>query len=1398
MTHDSVNPANPDHAEEDLSEVMDDAVPTRGYGMVPVVGLGGSAGGIPALLRLLESVPPDAGVAFVVVLHLAPDHDSQLADLLQRVTPMRVTKVTRTERMEPNRVYVIPPAKGLKTLDGSLRLFDLPTRRTHHVAVDHFFRTLADTHGAHASAVVLSGLDGDGAIGIKRIKERGGLTIAQDPAEAEYDSMPRAAIATGMVDWVLPAADIAGRVLDYYRQEQRLRLPPEERPRPAEPPAHAVAEEAQLRDVLTFLRTRTGRDFSYYKRATMLRRIGRRMQVNGLDDLPAYLDCLRTRPGEAGALLQDLLISVTNFFRDGSCFDALQAHIPNLFRGKSHGDTVRVWVAACATGEEAYSIAMLLSEYARTLDAPPIVQVFATDLDEEAIHVAREGVYPHAIEADVSEERLRRFLVKEHRGYRVRREVREMVLFAVHDLLKDSPFSRLDLVSCRNLLIYLSPEAQARALDIFHFALRPGAVLFLGSAESVTDGNTHFAVSDKKHRIFLQRPVPRSSVPVPSGRGTLAMAMEVRETASEGSVHVAGRNFDGAGNVTRIGGRGPEPRSVSWGEFHLRLLDQLAPPSMVVDAEHDILHMSPAATRFLQFSGGEPSRNLLRSVHPALRIDLRALLYQAAQTNEAAQMPAVPVDLPGGTVHVSARVMPANEVAPDLALVVFQVDEDGTGARDEGQPRMPDSVARQLDREIERLKSNLRNTVEQYEVSTEELKASNEELQAMNEELRSATEELETSREELQSINEELSTVNHELKGKVDELGHANSDMHNLMDATAIATVFLDRQLRITRFTPSAVALFNLIATDVGRPLTDLTMRLRYATLGADAQGVLDTLMSVEREVGEPGDHWYLARLRPYRTIDDRIAGVVLTFVDITERKRAQEAQLGAEARFRAIVSQASVGVLEVDPGGLIVFANDRMGGLLGYAAAELVGMELDGVIHEDDRDRHRASVAQLMQRREPFDLDERLRRRDGSDVWVHTSVATLPNLQGNVEATIAVCIDISERKLAEAALRSSEEHLRMVIENAREYAIFTTDVNRFITSWNPGAERILGYAGPEALGRSADMIFTTEDQAAGVPVAEAREALANGRAGDDRFHVRKDGSRLWASGVLMRMHDGAGSLAGFVKILRDQTDARRAQEALQDSQAELLAALGDNEAARAALESANVAKDQFLAVLSHELRTPLTPVLMTLQALSRRKDLPEDMHRSLDVMRRNIRMEAHLIDDLLDLTRISRGTLEFARDPVDLHDTVRSAADICAADFEAKQQAFEVSLAAPLSRTLGDGNRLQQIVWNLLKNASKFTPDGGTIRVVTHTRDNTWVLEVSDSGRGIDGDVLPRIFDAFVQGGASVAREYGGLGLGLSISKSTAEAHGGRLTAESRGRGQGATFTLELPLQEP
>ena len=943
---DDLPAVTPDFFEEDHANEIDNIVPTRGYQMMPMVGLGGSAGSIGALQEFFKAMPADSGMVFVVILHLSPEHESSMPALLQRHTSMRVVQAEDGTKAETNCVYVIPPGKHLTSLDGHLRLTDLEPERGKRVAVDLFFRSLADTHGPHAAAIVLSGADGDGALGIKRIKERGGLTIAQDPDEAEHPAMPQSAIATGMVDWVLQVAEMPARLLDYTYRETRLRVPPEEGPQPVKMPSKAGGQdEAALRDVLAFLRARTGRDFSYYKRATIVRRVSRRMQVNALEDLPSYLSFLRTHPGESGALLQDLLISVTNFFRDRESFQALERLIPGLLKNKKSSDYVRIWSPACATGEETYSLALMALEHARTLDSPPAIQVFGCDLDNAAIQVARAGLYPETIAADVSEERLRRFFQKEHAGYRVRRELRETVLFAAHDLLKDAPFSRVDLISCRNLMIYLNGEAQKRALGIFHFALKPNGLLFLGSSESLDEGSALFSAIDKRHRIYMQRPPHRAGLPAPVGAGTLHRALEAQESARGGPV-LPGSAF--AEQPSSPGQLGTEiarnEERVSPAELHFKLIERFAPPSVLVNRDYEILHISENAGRFLQFSGGEPTTNILRVVHPNLQIGLRTALFQAAEANLSVEVPHVLVETEGAQRLVDIRVKPASEAAPGCLIVMFEVREPLQQTGEENvahlQPCLePEAIVRQLEREIESLKLRLRDTVEQYEAGAEEQKASNEELQAMNEELRSASEELETSREELQSINEELATVNQELKSKVEELRQTNSDLHNLMASTAIATIFLNRDFRIMRYTPSAVSLFNLIPGDIGRPLANLASELEYSEVIADTERVLKDLVPVEREV-RAGGNWFLTRVLPYRTLDDHIAGVVLTFVDITDRKHTEEALRESEEQFRRAIEDAPIPMIMQAADGQVLQISNTWTELTGYTREEIPTFE--------------------------------------------------------------------------------------------------------------------------------------------------------------------------------------------------------------------------------------------------------------------------------------------------------------------------------------------------------------------------------------------------------------------------------------------------------------------------
>ena len=1414
-----MNDSTPDRAEEEGATQLDDAVPSFGYGLLPLVGLAGAAGSVEALCAFLQGTASDSGMAFVAVLHLSDRGPKAFADLVQTLraaTTLPVVPVDQRVRLAPDTLHVLPPGRPPYMRGNFIEPAELPAGGGRHLPADLFFRTLADSHGPHATAVVLSGPDGDGTIGIKRVKERGGLTIVQDPRESAEGGMAQTALATGMVDWVLPAREMGTRIAAYYRLESQLRLPPEQ------PPAQdaAMLEDAQsdpgeaaLREVLAFVRDRTGRDFDDYKRATVLRRLGRRMQVNGVGNLQAYLDCLRTRPGEAGALVHDLLISVTNFFRDSDSFAALEARVPALFRHKGPDDTLRAWVVACATGEEAYSVAMLLSEHARTLENPPAIQVFATDLDEDAVRAARDGIYPLAAEADLGEERIRQFFVREPRGLRVRRELREMVLFAVHDVLRDAPFARIDLATCRNLLIYLNRDAQTRVLETLHFAMYPGAPLFLGVSEAADGDGRLFAVADKPHRIYL-RCQSRAGAPAPPRPVGPPRAAAARH--SQAVIPLAAIAPPVAPQAMLPTLRGGQ--TMTWAEMHLQLVDLLAPPSILVDAGHEMLHISPAATAFLYFGGGEPSRNVMQAIVPDLKAELQTALHHAHERHEPVEVAPVRARIAGGEVEVTVSVRPVEAFGGGFLVLLRRQDvrqdadaRKGAGEGSSGEtapaagdafavlPRVkPEPIASHLEREVGRLKARLRQTVEQYEVSTEELKASNEELHAMNEELHAAAEELDTSREELQSINEELTTVNQELKNKVDDLGHANSDIVNLMDATAIATVFLDRNLRVMRFTPSAAAIFKLIASDTGRPLSDLVTGLDYPELSDDARNVLRSLQPSEREVGDARGNWYLARARPYRTIEDVIAGVVLSFVDITERKAAQESLRQSQERFSAIVNQASVGVAQIRLDGEITFANTCYRALTGYGDDELLGRRVLDFVHPADLPATQSLFEQLAAQGKPFQAENRIVRKNGEVMWLHKSVTVLTDGGGRPDSALIVCTDVSERKLAEEALRESQERMRLMLENAIEYAIFSVDMERRVTSWNAGAERLLGYSEQEILGRSADLIFTEEDRTAGAPVEEARTALAEGRAADDRLHQRKDGSRFWASGALMPMHDGEGRSIGLVKVLRDQSKQRAAQQELEQSRSELLSALRANEAARRALETADAAKDRFLAVLSHELRNPLASISGAAELLAPESLATQDQARAARVIRRQASVMKVMLGELLDVSSLRQGRLALSRERISAQAIADAALETVRPLIEHGRHTLDLDIAEEEIALDADPIRLSQVLSNLLSNAAKYTPAPGRIALSVRAEVRDAVFEVTDDGIGMEPESIETMFEMFVQSEHAHARANGGLGIGLALVRNIVELHGGTVTGHSEGLGRGCRFTVRIPTARP
>lgn len=832
----------------------------------PIVGIGASAGGLEAFEKFFANMPPDSDIAFVMVQHLDPTRESMLTEILRNYTEMPVYQIEHNMKVERNAVYVISPNTTLSISDGVLQTMKPEQPRGRRLPIDIFFRSLAQDQREKAICIILSGTGTDGSLGLKAVKEYGGLCIVQQESSAKYEDMPRSAVATGLVDYVLPVEEMPQKLIEYARHPTFERRVKES--------IAAIPDnlDVHLKDIFRLVRAHTGHDFSLYKRNTILRRIARRISVRQLNGMADYVGFLQKNASEIEALFKELLIGVTNFFRDPEAFAALEQKLIPQILGKNKADgMVRVWVPGCSTGEEAYSIAILLAEQIGANRLDMSVQIFATDIDEEALSVARMGLYPESIAADVSEARLDRFFTKDGNMYQVSKQLREMIIFAPHNLIKDPPFSRLDLLSCRNVLIYLGPELQKRLMPLFHYTLRRDGFLFLGTSENIGASRDLFAVVDKKWRLFQRKGVAlRRDAIIPimyseAGQPLLGQG----QTADDQE----GWNL---GKIARN-----------------NLLDLYAPACVIINTNQDIVHYHGRTGKYLEPSTGEPSHNILKMARQGLRSELRRAILRATRTNESVIREHVAVKTNGEKQLINLVVHPISqpEAAQGLVLVAFEEAVEAAEEVSAGReiPDSADPVVHQLESELKETKEDLQSTIEELETSNEELKSANEELLSVNEELQSTNEELETSKEELQSVNEELVTVNTELQTKVEELAQANSDINNLLVSTEIPTIILNRNLQIKRFTPSAGELFNLIPTDVDRPFSHISHNLRYDTLMEDIESVLDTLIHQEKEVQTHEDSWYLMRILPYRTVDNVIDGVILTFANVTAFKEVEE-----------------------------------------------------------------------------------------------------------------------------------------------------------------------------------------------------------------------------------------------------------------------------------------------------------------------------------------------------------------------------------------------------------------------------------------------------------------------------------------------------------------------------
>jgi two-component system, chemotaxis family, CheB/CheR fusion protein len=1431
-----------------------DISPPRGNPF-PIVGIGASAGGLEAFGQLLRSLPSDTGMAFVLVQHLDPQHESLLPELLAPHTSMTVVSVEDDLAIEPNHVYVIPPNTSMELEDGVLRL--AAREPGLHLPIDIFFQSLAKVQGSRAIGVVLSGNASDGSMGVRAIKAECGITFAQSEATARFGGMPHNAVATGAIDYILSPEEIARELATLANHPFLLPSGP------GDSRSETLPEgDGEIRRIFALLRGATKVDFSRYKPTTIRRRIGRRMMVLRLETLGEYARYLLQHSAEVGELYRDLLISVTSFFRDPESFEALSKLLIGTLTKRQKEEPVRVWIPGCATGEEVYSLAICLFELLQANHAGPALQFFGTDISEIALDRARRGIYPDSIEEDVNAERLRRFFTRTDGSYQINKLVRESCVFARHDVIRDPPFSNVDLVSCRNLLIYLDETAQRHVLPVFHYALKPTGLLMLGNAETTGAASDLFIPVDQQHRIYSRKAVPPR----------LPLEMSMGGQPVEGSLP----------NV-----RGPSSGLELQKRLERVIQSKYSPDAVLINAEFQILQFRGHTSAYLDPSPGHASLNVLRMAAEKLVLPLRRAVQTAMETNGPVRETGVELDGAAERRRITLEVTPVPGVDPGerYFLVVFLREKPAGDARQDEPPAAPlskDEHAAKLERELAETREYLRNVTEQYEVYSEELRAANEEARSANEELQSTNEELRTTKEELQSANEELTTLNEELQSRNQELNATNSDLKNLLTAVDIPILMVDSDLRIRRFNTAAAEMFELGPVDIGRPVRHIRGRIETPRLEQQIHTVIQTLHVYSEELQDSAGRWYSLDVRPYRTIDDRITGAVITVQDIDPLKRvlqaAEEARdyaegmietvreplvvldsdlrlqratqafydmflvsrdevegrflydLGngqwnharlrerigavlfrsepfydfelqhdfphigrrtvrlngrkipfphsqrrmlllsiedvterreiAEIRFQRLFETAKDGIAVVDVESQTVQdVNAQFLELTGYAREDFVGKSIVAA-------GEKLGLTAVSQGVEAIRESEvvryeclELRKCDGTTVQVDVignsyRVGTQPVIQFNMR-------DVSARTEAVKALRESEQRFRLFVESVHDYALFQMDTDGTIVAWNAGAERLLGWKEQEALGRKAAMVFTPEDVAKGEADKELETARSKGSAEDERWHVRKDGSRFFASGVLTQVCDENDRLLGFAKVMRDVTARKEQEEQLRRSLS---------------------AKDTLVREIHHRVKNNLQ-VIVSLLAMQSRHAQDAHVLAAFQEAESRLRAIAQIHERLYaseDLTEVEFAgyVTGLANELIQVHS---AAPDQIQLDLEVSDMVLHIERAIPL------GLIANELILNSLKHGLNGGPGELRVRLAYlpsqnaqngAISDTSWgKLEVVDSGPG-----LPSGLD--VSTTAS---------MGLRLVNMLVRQLRGRLEI---GDGRGAKMSVSFPLE--
>jgi two-component system CheB/CheR fusion protein len=1327
----------------------------------PVVGIGGSAGGLEAFQGLLKNLSDKPGMAFVFIMHLAPGHKSMLTELLARLTKMPVREIKNGMLLEVNHVYIIPPGTNISIASGKLMLSRLEDMGLKRMPIDWFFHSLAEEQGNRAIGVILSGTATDGTLGAEAIKAEGGIVFAQDEKSSKYDGMPQSAIAAGCVDFVLSPKKIASEL------ERIAKHPLVSYAGPVKPDKSIITEYKGIESVFDILRLAKGLDFTHYKTPTISRRLSRRMVLLKLENLKGYIKFLRENKDEVEELYEDLLLNVTSFFRDPKVFDTLKKQVlPAILKNKAKEQEVRIWVPGCSSGEEAYSIAICILETLGNKAGAVPVRIFATDVSENGITKARRGIYGKNIKNSIAPERLKRFFTKEGNSYRISKRLREMCIFSRQNVFSDPPFSNVDLISCRNLLIYLQPVLQKKVFHNFHYGLRPGGFLLLGNSEAAGGYSNLFKALDRKQRIFVKKYLSVEPELELGQKYYLPKKLEIKEKTDIKK----GKETDIGSMIERI------------------VLSEYAPCGVLINSDMEVVQFRGHTGRFLESAAGKPSLDIFKLAREGLLMPLRAAIYKARETKHTVKREADAALYNGHRMRVNITVVPVKSgpLKEEFFLVLF--DEITRAVASKNLPKARGKISLKgksvksneyidnLQKELAETKEYLQAVIEEQESANEEVKTANEEILSNNEELQSTNEELETAKEELQSSNEELITTNEELQNRNKEVVLLNNDLINLLNSINMPVVMMGTDLVIRRITPQAEKALNVISSDIGRPISKIKLNIDIPDLEKILSDVIESLHPKTFEIKSREGNWYSVYIRPYRTLDNKINGVVAIFIDITEHKKAQQIIEEARAYAENIVETMREPLIVLDTDLKVISANRSFCRTFKVNHKETQGQFIYDLGNRQwDIPKLRQLLEEILPKNNTFDNYEIEHNFDtiGPKTMLFNArrLTTVPMILITID-------DITERKQMERELaRAKEEEFRVIFDNATDGILLADLENGKFYMGNKTICRMLGYSQEEIKNLSTMDIHPKKDLPYVISQFE-RQTKGEITLVADIPVKRKNGSIFYADvNATTITIAGKTYLMGF---FRDITERKRIDEKARRMEE---------------IKTTTEIKTKFTSMVSHELRSPLGAIKeginLVLEGLA--GNINDEQRDLLDTAKRNTDRLGRLINNVLDFQKIESGKMEFDILENDINEAVLEVNK--AISLLAKEKGLDLAVDADdsIPKVRFDKDKIIQVLTNLVSNAIKYT-EKGNITISTKQEDDTVHVIVQDTGRGIKAKDMQKLFQAFEQLDGTRDKKKGGTGLGLAISKEIILAHKGKIWAESEA-GKGSSFHFILPL---